>query len=212
MVIKIEEYLISSLNRLPNVDETQIKDFIETIRPLLTNHTDLLKIDKWYRATNVAFKSSPMRFMNTAFVENLKKGNFDREEKHCNTIHFLQVLRDNKIEVLKDSDIYLYTMFDYLYNEGYMTEAEIVECNKRAVKVLADKGKTTDDLIALYKNSNVSAKRNFDWNAIEREVATNKKRWEELLDDIDESTVLQNIRDFEKRTNNNIRPTTRKQP
>ena len=58
---KVELYLKSNLSKLPNINESVIKDFIETIRPLITNHTDLLKVDKWYRERNINFKSNPIK-------------------------------------------------------------------------------------------------------------------------------------------------------
>ena len=192
MVSKIEQYIKSNLIKLPNTDEKVINNCVEIIRPYLNNHTDLLKIDKWYREKNVAFKSNPVRFMQTTFVEELKKGTFDITPMNCDPHTLRRVLEKHGIKVKKHADVYLYTMFDYLYNEGYLNQAEIIECNRRAVKTLANQGKSTDDFIELYKNSNVSRERGFDWEAIEKEFKENKKRWEDIFDDT--NGILENMR------------------
>ena len=191
MNIKIEQYIVSYLSKIPNIDEKYIKDVIEIIRPYLNNHSDIIKIDKWLKSKNVLYRSNPTRFMKTTFVEELKSGSLERN-RHCDPTSLLNVMRENKIEIKKNADVYIYTMFDFLYNEGYLNEKEIITCNHRAIKVLANQGKSTDDFIELYKKSKVGAERNFDWDAIEKEYKTNIKEWEELLSD--EQRVIDNIR------------------
>lgn len=124
------------------------------------------------------------------------------KEKHCNLSILFEEFRRNGIEIKKNADIYLYSMFDYLYNNGYLNEAEIVECNHRAINVLSKKNKSTDDFIELYKNSKVGKVRNFDWEAIEQAYENEKKQWEELLDDT--SGILESVRDYGKSANNNL--------
>lgn len=189
---KVELYLKSNLSKLPNINESVIKDFIETIRPLITNHTDLLKVDKWYRERNINFKSNPIKYLKDYFVKDLKNGVFERIEKHFGTTSIMNAFRENKIEIKPNADIYLYTMLDFLYNEGYLTEAELVECCKRAINVLTNKGKTTDDFFDLFKKSKVSEKRKFNWEALEKEVAKNIKSWEKIYKELginDERTI-----------------------
>ena len=189
---KVELYLKSNLSKLPNINESVIKDFIETIRPLITNHTDLLKVDKWYRERNINFKSNPIKYLKDYFVKDLKNGVFERVEKHFGTTTIMNAFRENKIEIKQNADIYLYTMLDFLYNEGYLTEAELVECCKRAINVLTNKGKTTDDFFDLFKKSKVSEKRKFNWEALEKEVNKNIKSWEKIYKELginDERTI-----------------------
>ena len=189
---KVELYLKSNLSKLPNINESVIKDFIETIRPLITNHTDLLKVDKWYRERNINFKSNPIKYLKDYFVKDLKNGVFERIEKHFGTTSIMNAFRENKIEIKPNADIYLYTMLDFLYNEGYLTEAELVECCKRAINVLTNKGKTTDDFFDLFKKSKVSEKRKFNWEALEKEVNKNIKSWEKIYKELginDERTI-----------------------
>lgn len=180
MTGSVEKYLKSYLCRIPDIDEKVVNELIDVLHPYITNRVDIIKVDKWCRENNVVYKSKPILFVKTTFLNELKKGTFNISEKHCNVNYLFSVFEANGIEIKPDADVYLYTMYDFLHNEGYLNEKEIVECNKRAINALSNQGKTTDDVIAMFKGSKVSRQRNIDWEAIEKEVKRNLKTWEEL--------------------------------
>lgn len=157
-----------------------------TINPYITKEYDYELIGNWLAESNLTFKSSPINWLKKALVNELEKGTFEKRESHCAIHPFLVVLKENNIKILENADCYLSVMFDYLINKNLISQAELVSANQKAIKYLANKDKTTDDFIALWKQSKLSKERNIDWELIDRLSQEQTEKWVKLLEELND--------------------------
>lgn len=184
-MLDVEMYITDELSKC-KCSEYQINQFIEQLHPLLIKPRvlDTQKVAGWLAERNLAFKGNPIAWLKKVFIEELNKGTFDKVERHCAIHPFLVELKRQDIAVKENADAYLSTMFDYLINNGIITDKELVEFNNKALDYLAKKSKTTDDFIELWKKSRVSRERNIDWEAIENLTNQLIKKHIELLEEL----------------------------
>ena len=131
---------------------------------------DFEKIEDWLSKKNLPYKSNPIAFLEKAFIEELEIGTFEITPKVCDIHGLIIALAENAIAVKENASCYLSVMFNYLINEGYASQEEIVNANHKAVELLAKKGKTTDDFIELWKKSKLCKERGVAWGEIDKKA------------------------------------------
>ena len=185
-MLEIETYISNELVKC-NCNEFQIKQLIDLIHPLLVkpNDIDTNKLKCWLAERNLTFKDNPIAWLKKVLVEELQKGTFEKEIHHCCIHPFLVVLGEHGIKVEKNADCYLSTMFDYLINNGIITQEQLVDFNQKALKYLANQDKTTSDFINLWKQSKVSKEKNINWNEIDTLADQQLKKHIELLKELE---------------------------
>lgn len=169
-----------------------LAEFNELVKKHKTFSCD--KFVEWFNSRNVVYKTAPISFLKKCGFEDIESGKFDANSEEVvglNSQSLFNALRNANITLYNDErgTIYIDVVEKYIIRNGLMTLEELICWNHKAVAYLANKGKTSEDFIKLFKASKAMKELNLPFLELEVEVKKNAQEWEELLSKVGENEV-----------------------
>lgn len=151
---------------------------------------DTDKFKTWFNFNldNFKNKSNQNQYFKKAFTNELAKGTFEKAKVYYvpATEPMINELRSKGITILADESAYLYTMWEELLNH-YKVPREIgVQVNRQAINSLT----ITSDFkhyVQLIQNCDLLKSYKIDWADIKDKTDAFIKRWNETLDELENS-------------------------